>query len=147
MSTSSESQDKFDPSQSLGDLIFLAIDHGIDSIREGGSLVPFTMIEVDGKRTLSRFVAEPYEKAVGEARAAIKKMPPKSNLYVLAYDGFITVEGKKYDAIIVHGAERGKGNAYLLAQRYLSARNGKPLEPIGNSAFIGRERALFENAP
>jgi hypothetical protein len=147
LSTSIEAQEKFDPSQSLGDLIFLALDHGVDSIRQGGPLVPFTMIDVDGGRTLSRFVAEPYEKAVAEAKEAAKKLPLKSNLYVLAYDGFIAVKGKKYDAIIVHGAERGKGNAYLLAQRYSPAKDGKPLELIGNPAFIGRENALFQNPP
>jgi hypothetical protein len=147
MSTSTEAQNQFDASPKLGDLIFLALDHGVDSIRQGGPLVPFIMTDTDGKRSFNRFVAEPYEKAVAEAKAAATKLPPQSHLYALAYDGFITVGGKKYDAIIVHGAERGQGNAYLLAQRYVPASNGKPLESIGNPAFIGRENALFQNPP
>ncbi|HWV19045.1 MAG TPA: hypothetical protein VNZ68_10770 [Rhodocyclaceae bacterium] len=143
MSSPSEAQNKFDPSQPLGDLIFLALDHGVDSIRKGGPLVPFVMSETQGKRNLSRFVTEPYEKAVTEAKASIAKLPPQTDRYAIAYDGFITIEGKKYDAIIVHGAERGKEKAYLLAQRYVPSAAGKTLETIGNPAFIGKEDALL----
>ena len=143
MTTSSKAQSQFDPSQPLGDLIFLALDHGVNSIREGGPLVPFAMSNTQGKASLNRFVAEPYEKAIAETKASIAKLPPQANLYAIAYDGFITVGGKKYDAIIVHGAERGNGKAYLLAQRYIPAKEGKPLETVGNPDFVGREDALF----
>ncbi len=143
MTTPSQAQDQFDPSQKLGDLIFLALDHGVDSIRQGGPLVPFAISDTQGQRNLDRFVAEPYEKAVAETKASIAKLPPQADLYAIAYDGFVTVGGKKYDAIIVHGAERGKGKAYLLAQRYIPAKNGKRLETVGNPAFIGREESLF----
>ena len=143
MTTPSEAQDQFDPSQPLGDLIFLALDHGVDSIRQGGPLVPFAISDTHGKRSLNRFVTEPYEKAVSETRASIAKLPPQAHLYAIAYEGFISVDGKKYDAIIVHGAERGKGKAYLLGQRYVPAKGGKLLEAVGNPAFVGLEDALF----
>ena len=143
MTTPSEAQSQFDSSQPLEDLIFLALDHGVDSIRQGGPLVPFAMSDTQGKRSLNRFVAEPYEKAVAETKASIAKLPPQANLYVIAYDGFITLGGKKYDAIIVHGAERGKGKAYLFAQRYIPAKDGTPFEAVGNPAFVAREDALF----
>jgi hypothetical protein len=143
MTTPSEAQSQFDPSQPLGDLIFLALDHGVDSIRQGGPLVPFAISGTQGKRSLKRFVAEPYEKAVTETKASIAKLPPQANLYAIAYGGYITVGGKMYDAIIVHGAERGNGKAYLLAQRYIPAKERTPFETVGNPAFVGREDALF----
>jgi len=143
VSTPSGAQDKFDTSKTLGDLMVFALDHGIDSIRQGGPLVPFAMSESNGKRSLNRFVAEPYEKAVAETKASIAKLPQQARIYAIAYDGFVTVSGKKYDAIIVHGAEREKGKAYLLAQRHVPSTNGKPLETVGNLAYIGRENALF----
>ncbi len=109
--------------------------------------MPFVIAEAEGKRSLKRLVAEPYEKAVAEAKVSVPTLPEKAILYAIVYDGFVTVSGRKYDAIIVHGAERGKGEAYLLAQRYIPARNGEALELIGNPAFIGREHALFKDWP
>jgi len=134
-------------SQRLGDLLFLALDHGVDSVRQGGPLVPFVIAEVDGKRSIDRFVAEPYEMAVAEARMAASKLSRQSSIYALAYDGFVTIGGDKYDAIIVHGAERGNGKAYLLAQRYVPAKDGKSLEVLGNPVLVGREDALFNGEP
>ncbi len=147
MTSPLRAEDQFDPSLTLGDLLFAALDHGVNSVREGGPLVPFVMAEAEGKLSLKRFVAEPYEKAVAEAKASVPNLPEQTNLYAIVYDGFVTVSGKKYDAIIVHGAERGKGEAYLLAQRYIPARSGEVLELVGNPAFIGREHDLFKDWP
>ena len=131
-------------SKELADLLFFALDHGVNSIREGGVLVPFVVSDTGGKRKLDRFVSDPYEHALSDAKTAVSKLPSVVSRYALAYDGFITVEGKKYDAIIINGAEREKGNATLLAQRYLPAvEGGKRLELVGNPAFIGRESTLF----
>ena len=144
MPLSAQAQDQYNPSKTLEDLMFLALDHGIDSIREGGPLIPFLISEQGGKRQLQRFVAEPYEKAVAETKKAALNLPHQTTMYAFAYDGFVTLKGKKYDAIIVQGAERDKGMAYLLAQRYTPAKNGNFLKTIGNPAFLGREDALFK---
>ena len=40
-------------SQELIELAFAALDHGIDSVREGGPLIPFVMTESGEGRTSS----------------------------------------------------------------------------------------------
>jgi hypothetical protein len=147
MVSSSAAEDTFDPSARLGDLMFFALDHGIASIDNGGHLVPFVASEAGGVRRLDRIAAEPYERAMAEARTFASKLASSVTVYAIAYDGFITVDGNKYDAIIVHGAERGKGDAYLLAQRYRPAKAGSPIEAIGNPAYLGREPSPLRNAP
>ena len=59
-------------SQELIDLAFAALDHGIDSVREGGSLIPFVMTESDEGRTLDRFASDLLEDAVAQAIASSK---------------------------------------------------------------------------
>lgn len=101
------------------------------------------MTEADGKRGLERFVAQPCEQAVAKAREAASKLPPQVIRYAIPYDGFTTVDGKKFDAGIVHGADRTAGKACLLAQRYTPKSPVQPTQPIGNAVFLGREPALF----
>ena len=147
MSSSAPAQGKLDASDRLSNLLFLALDHGIASIDNGaGPLVPFVIAEASGNRKISRFVADPYERSVAEARSYASTLAPDVTLYAIAYDGYITVEGIKYDAIIVQGAERGKGEAYLIAQRYRLSKSGA-LEKVANTAYLGREPTLFRHAP
>ena len=147
MPSSSTAQSRLDASERLSDLAFLALDHGISSIEKSGPLVPFVVTEGSGERQIHRFVAEPYEESVAKARAYCATLAPSIAAYALAYDGYITLGGVKYDAIIVHAAERGGGDAYLVAQRYKPTTAGNPLAPIGNAAYLGREATLFRNAP
>jgi hypothetical protein len=123
--------------------MFLALDHGINSIQEGGPLIPFVVTEEGRKRMLQRFGAQPYEQAVAEARAAVARLSPQVTRYALAYDGYLTQQGTKADAVIVQGAERNAGMAYLLAQRYVPKAAGQQMETVGNAAYLGREALLF----
>ena len=137
-------ENQFDASEFLEGLMFLALDHGVYSRRDGGAIVPFVMTVTDGKRELHRFVAEPYEVGVAHAKAFASKLSLQTNVYAVAYDGYVTLGTTKHDAIVVTGAERGKGKGYLLAQRYISTEDTKSIESVGNPIYLGREDALFE---
>lgn len=52
------------PSDALSDLVFFGLDHGVDSVREGGPLVPFAVVERDGSRELARTVATTLEEGL-----------------------------------------------------------------------------------
>jgi len=127
-----------EPNPKLMDVIFLALDHGIDSVRaSGGLLIPFAV--TDGlKRELNRFAMEQLEEAVAKARAFVDQANSEVIFYAIAHDGYSTVEGTKFDSILVEGGERGAPKALLFAQRYESKKGffGK-FKPIGNAAFIG----------
>ena len=58
-------------SQELIDVAFAALDHGIDSVREGGPLIPFVMSETGSERTLTRFAADMLEEGLEQVIAHV----------------------------------------------------------------------------
>jgi len=127
-------------------LIFLALDHAIDSIKEGGPLVPFLFHEGpagERNRALARYDASFYEESVLRARFAAAALPNSVETCVLAFDGFITVEGIKSDAILVEASQRGRPKGLVFAQRYQPAHGPEVLRKIGNAAFLGECESLF----
>jgi hypothetical protein len=126
-------------SQRLASIAFLALDHGIESIKDGADpLIPFVISEQpDGKRKLDRYFADTLEESVARARAAVSALPSSTTAYALAHDGFITIKGTKYDAILVEASERGQGRAVQLAQRYVPKKPQQNFERIGNAAYAG----------
>jgi hypothetical protein len=94
-----------------------------------------------------RIETEAWLKSLLEAAECPDAKVTGVGLYAITYDGFITVAGVKYDAIIVHAAEREKGEAYQLEQRFRPAGAGTPFEVVGRPAYVGREPAFFRNAP
>lgn len=132
------------PSESLAALMFLALDHGVDSVRGGGPLIPFLMTEGREKK-LQRFVTERIEQGLAKAQQAASSLNATTSSYAIAYDGYITVEGAKYDAIMVEAAERGATTGFLFAQRYKPKKGFfSRFKTIGNAAFLGEATQRFE---
>ena len=121
------------------DFMFSGLDHGIDSIRDsGGPLVPFIMIQTGDKKELKRFVTEQYEEGVAAGEKTLTEMTSKADFGLIAFDGFITWEEKKYDAIIVKAFDKTQDEGFQFCQRYIPKEDGNGIEPIGNSAFLGK---------
>ena len=125
-------------SQQFADLVFLALDHGVASVRDsGGPLIPFVIVEQDGNRVLHRFAAERLEEGEQRAREAIASFPPSVTAYALAYDGFITIHGTKSDAILVEASERIRPTGVRMAQRYTPKKFLRSFQTVGNPALVG----------
>lgn len=128
-----------DASQALIDLIFMGLDHGVDSVRGGGPLTPFVLtVGGDGKQTLSRFATGRLELSATRAGEYVAALGPDISKYAMAVDGVMTVDGQTFEAIVVEGGERGKGFALQFAQRYRPLDGASPLEKIGNPAYLGQ---------
>jgi hypothetical protein len=126
------------------DFMFTGLDHGINSIKDGsGPLIPFVMTSLNGEKKLSRFVADSYEDSMMNASEHIMHLNPVPDYALLAYDGFITMEGKKYDAIIVQAYDKTLDEGFVFAQRYIPKNDDQEFESIGNAAFIGKEQNLL----
>jgi hypothetical protein len=132
------SDNPIEASEMLLSLMFAALDHGIDSVRLGGPLIPFVMIQRGEERGLTRFVSELLEDAVAEARKYIAENAATLQAYALTVDGYFTINEHKFDAILVEGEERGSGFALQFAQRYTPFDGDTPLETIGNAAYISK---------
>jgi len=136
--------EQIEMSQQFADLVFLALDHGIDSVRaSGGPLIPFVVFEQEGTRELRRFVAERLEHSLQKAREDIAAFPPSVTAYAIAYDGFLTVQGTKFDAILVEASERGRPVGVRMAQRYTPKKLLRSFQTVGNPALLGECETLL----
>ena len=136
--------EQIEMSQQFADLVFLALDHGIDSVRaSGGPLIPFVVFEQEGTRELRRFVAERLEDSLQKAREDIAAFPPSVTAYAIAYDGFLTVQGTKFDVILVEASERGRPAGVRMAQRYTPKKLLRNFQTVGNPALLGECETLL----
>jgi len=127
------------------EFIFLGLDHGINSIKDGGGpLVPFIMTKTDEKKQLTRMLTDQLEEGVAEAEKFLKTLDPKPKLGLIAFDGFTTFKGEKCDAIIVRSFDYSENEGLIFAQRYLFKKEGVGIEPYGNSALVGFEENILK---
>jgi hypothetical protein len=124
-------------SKALIDLLTFALHHGVESVREGGPLVPFVVTETSGERELHRFVAERLEQGLDEATAFGNAQLAGMERCVLAYDRYLTTPGGgRRDAIYVEGIERRRPESIVLAQRYAPRRRLRRFSTIGDPALL-----------
>lgn len=115
----------------FNDLVFKALDHAIASVSEGGHLVPFVMTESE----IQRYAAATLEEAKEEAENNMKAQENESRI-VMAYDGFLTVNGDKKDAVFVEGVDRMNKKQLVLAQRYVRASKDNKFDIVGNPVLV-----------
>ena len=124
------------PSSALTELVFLTLDHAIESVSGGGSLVPLLFIERSDGRELRRFASDTLEESQVAMRRAVAELD-NATAYATAYDGYMNFEGIKWDAVLSEAAERGAPSGVFFAQRYQPKKGlfGK-FKAVGNAALI-----------
>jgi len=126
----------------LNDIMFKALDHAVFSIEDNNeTLIPFSLTEdVSGKRTLTRFVADRIEVGVEEGKKKIEALKEEIHRYALAYDGYLTLEGRRWEALFVEAGDKIAETGMLLCQRYTRKKGWfkKGIEPVGNPALVGK---------
>jgi hypothetical protein len=127
-------------SQEYSDFIFLGLDHGINSIKDGGGpLVAFVMTKTGEQKQLDRILTDRLEDAPIEAEKFLKAIRPRPKLALIAYDGYATVKGERNDAIIVRSFDTSEEDGLIFAQRYIPKKGESGIESYGNSALMGVE--------
>jgi len=101
-----------------------ALQHGLKSIEDiEGPLVPFTLVLdtnpdlANRTMTLTRHAGELLEDSLHAARDSIVPSKEKS-MYAIAWDGFATIDGRKWDAVLVEAGNADEPEGVLMAQRY-----------------------------
>jgi hypothetical protein len=124
----------------LNDLMFKALDHAVFSIKDNGeTLIPFSLIEdAAGQQTLTRYVADRIEVGVEEGKKKIEAAKDEILRYALAYDGYLTIQGTRWEGLFVEAGDKVSPTGVLLCQRY-KRKTGwfkKGIEPVGNPALV-----------
>lgn len=105
-------------SEELNSLAFFALDLAVSSVVPTGSgFVPFVVRETAEGRDTLKFSADSHEKAIAKARVALADEPHPLRA-VLAWGGFLSIEGKKFETVFVEASEEGASVGMLVAQRY-----------------------------
>lgn len=126
------------PSAELLELILFSLDHGIESVRGGGPLIPFLATMGSGRPKLARFVAESTKRSREMLEQAAGELAADVNLYALAVDGCLRGEaGESHDAILVEAGQRGSGPAFLFAQTYRPKDVTQDLQILGKPTLVG----------
>lgn len=111
--------------------MFKALDHGIDSIKDKESLIPFVMTE----NNLERFLGTTLEESLREAEKYLSSFKD-GKMLALVYDGYVTIENLKYEAIFVKAFDTNQTEGILIAQRYKPKKFLRKFEILGNPIII-----------
>ncbi|MCX6738518.1 MAG: hypothetical protein NT098_00505 [Candidatus Parcubacteria bacterium] len=115
----------------FNDLLFRALEHAVNSITDGEILFPFVMTPTN----VQRFVSDRIENGKEQAEKYIEDQKTEP-LLCLAYDGFVTLEAIKEDAVFVVGIDRDRGKKIIMAQRYKPKSDLSKLTVVGNPILV-----------
>lgn len=128
-----------DDAADVPELGLLALEHALRSVvPDGGPLVPFALLETADGRSLTRFagdLVQGQEHARHHVRAAAGV-----TCAAIAWDGYLTVEGVRSDAVFVEVSAPGQPSI-VMAHRYLD-RPGTA-EAIGGPVRVERGGPLM----
>ena len=101
--------------EELATLAGFFASHGVYCISEGETLVPIVGYELaDGSRGLVRFASELLGQGVAEAKDWIETNPEHASRAALVYDGYVTLQSRKVDALMIDARIFGEGAMSLL---------------------------------
>ncbi len=108
------------PAESLAELAVYTLKHAFYSLGAGdGVLVPFVMADSDSEgRVLHRFDAGTRDHAKERAHEWLDGADPAIARYAFAWDGRITIDEIRWDAVFVEAGDRVLPNGVVLCQRY-----------------------------
>ena len=121
----------------------------MDSIADGACpLIPFTLtLDVTNpdpryhELRLVRHAGEYLEDMLAQAQASIDpglEGMAHVTMYALAWDGYATVDGHRWDAILVEAGTAGRAEASLHAQCYEVREAGRGRRRTRRSAAVGQ---------
>ena len=128
-------------SDAAREVAFLVLDRALDSLDDSGPMIPFAVVGSGEVLRLHRFVAETLEEGIDQGRAWLAQLPLEVDRAALAFDGYLTKDGDRFDAIYVEVHERGAVASVAIAQCYVPG--PAPVEAIGNPAVVGDRAPLL----
>jgi hypothetical protein len=121
----------------LFDALDLAMGHAED-IADG--FTPFFIaVAANGEQELTVCIedVENFTGSLEHARKRVRSIDPSTRCVALAWDGYLTVDDDRTEAVFVEAYELGKPKGVLFAQRYARGEDG--FRPIGDPLKVNHE--------
>jgi hypothetical protein len=80
------------------------------------------------------------------ARKMLRKLFPKALIYTIVWDGYLTTDDSRCDAVFAEAAARGNARATIFAQQYKQVKGSKALRKIGPPMAIKQTTQLLKKA-
>jgi hypothetical protein len=135
-----------DLSPASADLIFAALDYAVANAGiSSEGFTPFAFSANSEGRSMTRFVSgdgSDLAECVAAGRESLRTVEPDVTCVALAWDGYLTHDGQRSEAVFVEGYEVGHDAGVLLAQRYTRADGD--LTAHGNPVLVGEPTPLVQ---
>jgi hypothetical protein len=134
-----------DASENLINKLISVLDYAVGLKQDGiDPMIPFAFVYVGETGSIKSFVGDTPEYADKLFEKTILEEKPDYVIY--AYDGYLTVGGKKNDAILLKAFDKSDSVIYLVGQRFVPKQKDTEFETIGNPAFLGTEENILMKA-
>lgn len=131
-----------DASEELTSKLLSALDHAVQLKKDGiDPMMPFVFVYSDNNGRLKSFVGDTPEYADKMFERTIMEENPDFAIY--GYDGYLTFDGNKNDAILLKAYQKTDDVIYLVGQRFIPKSDHIDCKMIGNPAFLGTEPNNF----
>ncbi len=133
------------PGQELLEFLLEAVDHATSRVvPRGGPLVPFAIVDGAGGSTFHQVVEQDLVLAQEQVRFVVQQ-ETGVRMACVAWDGYVTVDGVRTDAVFVDGCDDSGEPGYVFVQRYGRAgRFRRSMIVLGNTAVSSRSERLFD---
>jgi hypothetical protein len=132
----------------LMEFALLTLDWAADAlISSGGHIAPFSLMqtrdqaEAGKKGELTMFVSKAPENGLEQARTTVRNTTDVL-LAAVAWDGYLTMEGQRTDAVVVEASAAGDQASILLARRHVAGEDGQFVR-LGIPVKAGEGQPLF----
>jgi len=129
------------------ELMFDALRYGVENAEVAAvGFVPFAFLaQADGIRGLRRFVAGDPASGLAQARRTLADPGVEAVGVALAWDGYLTRDGTRGEAVFVEVYEIGRPAGVLIAQPYV--RLGATVSVLGEPILCGEPAPLVPMVP
>lgn len=129
----------------MGHLLY-TLHHSLDLKRDGvDPMMPFAVVIRGAEKTLKTFVGEGPGYADRMWEKTLQDERPDYAVY--ASDSYLTMEGVRYDAVLLKAYDKTDPEIYLVGQRFQPKSETEEFKQLGNPGFLGTTENAYYTPP
>ncbi len=122
-----------------------AMAKAFDSMVVDEPLVPLTMRWLEDEVRVEQFMAGTYDDSIAQAMRSVESRVDAATAYAVVWSGYINVNGRRSEAVVLELALRQEPCAHQLAQSYAVTDDGDKVVLRGDIMGLGTAPSLFHH--